>query len=159
MTDFVAGTRLTATKLNLRARGVLVGGRRRVTDDGNTTGTTEKAGITAPALSLEANSLYLVRFYCRYGGDTNGNLFGIHLREDSISGTVLGSRVGGTAIATAGDAQLEIVDGWYTTTSALPSKVFVGTIVRLSGAGVANVRTGSYLTVERMGNSGLLATV
>jgi hypothetical protein len=134
-----------------------IGGITRVTDDSDTSGITEKAVVTTGTIALEASSLYIVELHVYFLVATSGDKFDVQLRETSVAGTLLQS-VNGIVTAAANVNQEAVIHYPVITTTAV-NKVYVGTLNRNAGAGVAHAKIGTHLRVKRLGVSSLLSTV
>jgi hypothetical protein len=139
---------------SLRNAAVLVGGFVRTTTAGPTSGATELVGITTPTLSLEANSTYKVELWGQHHVDTAASAFTWQMRQDNISGAVLGAQAHWRADDT-GFGYVAWVVAYVVTTVAV-SRAFVGTLVRVVGTGTATIRANTSLTVWRVGSDSVL---
>lgn len=134
-----------------------VGGITRVNDDSDTSGFTERAVITTPTISLEASSLYVIGLEIYFLVGTSGDKFDVQLRETSVAGTSL-QTINGT-VTSANNVNQEAIINYPVITTTAVNKVYVGTLVRNAGGGVAHAKIGTHLRVKRLGHSSLLATV
>lgn len=152
---FTAGQRLTASQLN--AANQVVGGIRRTTNASATSGTTELTVMTTPALALQASGLFYVHANVSWDASTAGDRFIFRIRQDSGAGTIMLQPVQpDTAQALP---YFSDFGAYFTTTTALPSKVFVATAQRLAGTGTCTVTSNSSLVVYQLGADTLLSTV
>jgi hypothetical protein len=136
---------------------VTIGGIIRVTDDGDTSGTAEKAVATTPTLALEANSIYVIEAHVYFLVVTSGDKFDVQLRETSVAGTLLQS-VNGIVTAAASVNQEAIIHYPVITVGAV-NKVYVATLNRNAGSGVAHAKIGTHVRAKRLGYTSLLSTV
>lgn len=137
---------------------VLPGGQNRITDDTDTTATTEKVVVTSGTYALEPNSFYMVRVAVYFLVRTSGDRFDVQLKETSTAGTQLGA-VNGITTGANNVNQEAIIDYPVITGGSGASKVYVGTLQRNNGSGTAYAKIGSHVMVERLGHSSLHSTV
>jgi hypothetical protein len=137
---------------------LIVGGIMRVTDDGDTSGFTERAVVTTGSISLEPNSIYMIVLAIYFLVATSGDKFDCQLRETNTTGTLL-QAVNGTATSAANVNQHAIIHHPIVTGGSGTSKVYVGTLNRNNGSGVAHAKIGTHLLVKRLGHTSLLAQV
>jgi hypothetical protein len=139
----------------------LVAGQNRVSSTGAVT--TTETTVVSTTVSLEALTTYLLTFSARGGlSSTTVERWTQRIRTTSLTGTTLAANT----ISPNSDSSVDALGGMisyiYTTTTAQPGVVFLGTWVRASstGSGTWTANTAdNYITVERLGASSLMSTV
>jgi hypothetical protein len=153
-TPFVTAQALTADQLNRHVEKLKGGVLRSATAAGATSGTTELAVETTGVISLRATSTYRVKAKYYWTNTVNGDVFFHRIRATNISGTILNGIVGPTGLG-GGPYPTEVTYTFETTTAT--TAVYLACIVRGSGTGTATCQTQSHITVERLGDSGILS--
>lgn len=133
----------------------LVGGKRRTTNAGATSGSTELQVMDTGALSLIANSMWVVEVVTNYSVSATGDDYDMRIRE-----TTLGAQLSEIVVPrTDNVVPYGFASSAIHTTTAAETRGFTATVQRIAGTGNATVAAGSYLSVTYLGPTGVLGAV
>lgn len=141
--------------------GTMVSSQYRTDNSVATAGTAEMVVVTAAPVTLDANSLYSVSYFCRTASpSTGGTTCKYTLRANSTAGAILSA--GGATIESIALASPNVVfiKAKYPTGSVTELTGFVGTIARgATGTGNFVANAGTEIIVTKVGSNTSMSTV
>lgn len=155
-TPWRSGRRTTSAVMERETEHYRVGVRR-TSDSANIAGT-ETVVLTFPSSELLSPSTYMVEAWLRLSTDVPNTIAAIRIRENNISGTVVGSSSKRVSTAAIGDPPHVALGFARVEVTSPTTKVYVVTVQRSSGAGNLRVWAESYAALRRVGRDGVLTT-
>jgi hypothetical protein len=131
----------------------ILGGKRR-TGISSAVNTIESIVVDTQTLSLAANSVFLIDFYCAFTVTVAATDVTMRVRLTSVSGTIVGEAAA-FGVYVSPQPNHGHVSLLYKTTAA-ELDYFAGSIVRIAGTGNANAIVPTSLTVTNLGGSTII---
>lgn len=135
--------------------GQLVGGQLRTTNAAAVAGT-ETVVLTTPSLSLDRQSTYEIAYYLNGADSAIGDDFDMRIRVTNLAGSISTEEV----LNRSDNAYPygKVIYAQYSTTVA-ETKVWVGTVQRITGSGTFTAQTGSWIRVTKIAPAGTFSTI
>lgn len=154
-TPWRSGRRTTAAVMERETEHYRVGVRR-ASDSSDFS--SETVVLTLPTSELLDPSTYMVEAWLRLSGSAAGDIATFRIRENNISGTVVGS-AGGRVMASSSGGIPEVCLAFARIEVTSPTTAtYVVTAQRTTGAGTIRIQAESYAALRRVGRDGVLTT-